>query len=93
MMSAESLIALADQVDWDDFVTQMPVLAVQGRYWWFRLSDLTFHATTVWEPPSEGDEYLLDASPAWVESWGGNWDAAADSLMEVLVRAMDSEVA
>ncbi|UXA19561.1 hypothetical protein [Mycobacterium sp. SMC-4] len=88
-MTDDELIALADHID--DFADAMPSLAVQGRYWWFRPSDNTFHATDS-RDSTPGDLYLLDASPQWQQQWAGNWEAAALHLMDALDAEMNRPV-
>ncbi len=61
---------------------EMSSLAEQGRFWWAR-GDGTCYATTEKAPATEGDTYLLDASPNWIAQWS-DWEAAFAALKPAL---------
>ena len=69
---------------------QMAVLASEGRYWWMR-SDGTFYATDDRRSGSDGDVYLLDASPNWVSQWEGDWSRAVEHLAPLLSKLSEHE--
>lgn len=54
-------------------------LAGQGRYWWATPTG-GHYATAEKTPVGDFDVYLLDASPAWVAQWDGDWTKAAEQI-------------
>lgn len=68
----------------------MAELAGQGRYWW-ATPDGDCYATTTKTPAAQDDTYLLDASPTWVDQWGGDWNLAEAALAPLLTRIGDGE--
>lgn len=66
----------------------MEHLASVGRFWWMR-ADKTYYATTIQNPESAEDTYLLDASPNWVAQWE-SWEQAHEELTPVLSRLDDA---
>lgn len=89
MNADDALILLSDNLD--VFAEQIESLAAGGRYWWFRPSDISFHATTDYIAPAEGDWYLMDASPAWLAQWP-DLTAAAYGLIDALIAEMNRPV-
>lgn len=72
---AEHLTTLAEQ---------LPTLLTEGDYLWFRPVDNTFHATAETTAPQPADVYLFDAFGPWKQQWNGDWDAAAEALVDAL---------
>lgn len=66
---------------------QLSELASAGRWWWYRPETQTYCATTTDEPENPGDLFFLEASPAWVEQWAGDWQAAVDQLEPLIAGA------
>ena len=67
--------------------SQLSELASVGPWWWYRPGDQTYYATTTNEPDSQGDLFVLEATPAWVDQWGGEWQAAVDQLEPLIAQA------
>jgi len=64
---------------------QMAELAAAGRFWWMR-RDGAVYATADRAGGSDGDLYLLDASPEWVAQWGGDWTRAVEEMTPLFSR-------
>lgn len=61
----------------EEIATLVAGIETEGRYWW--RSEGAVYATQDYSDSMPG-EYLMYASPGWVAQWGGDWQAAADSL-------------
>lgn len=68
---------------------EMAGLASQGRYWWMR-RDGTFYGTAEYAATDPSDIYLMDASPVWVEQWGGDWSKAVELLTPLFPKLAES---
>lgn len=66
---------------------QMAACAAQGQFWWMR-PDGSFYGTKVQEPGTEGDHYLLNATPEWCAQWE-SWEQAAEVMAPLFARLED----
>lgn len=62
------------------------LITAGGLSWWLR-EDTYVANDAAWDAPQmPGDLYILDASPAWLSQFDGNWQACADQLNPLLAR-------
>lgn len=57
-----------------------------GVSWWRRGGVYVANDADWRHPVVEGDVYVLDASPAWLAQFEGDWQACADQVNPLLAR-------